>query len=33
MHPIRIDRLSAERHAELDHANRTAKDGGCGSAR
>jgi hypothetical protein len=27
MHPIRIDRLSAEQHAELDHANRTAKDG------
>ena len=27
MHPIRIDRLSAAQHAELDHANRTAKDG------
>jgi transposase len=27
MHPIRIDRLSAVQHAELDHANRTAKDG------
>ena len=27
MHPIRIDRLSAEQHAELDRANRTAKDG------
>ena len=27
MHPIRIDQLSAEQHAELDHANRTAKDG------
>ncbi len=27
MHPIRIERLSAERHAELDHANRTARDG------
>jgi transposase len=27
MHPIRIDRLSAVRHAELDRANRTAKDG------
>jgi len=27
MHPIRIDRLSAEQHAELDGANRTAKDG------
>ncbi len=27
MHPIRIDRLSAGQHAELDHANRTAKDG------
>src|SRR5829696_3547665 len=27
MHPIRIDRLSPEQHAALDHANRTAKDG------
>ena len=27
MHPIRIDRLSAEQHEELDRANRTAKDG------
>lgn len=27
MHPIRIDRLSAAQHAELDRANRTAKDG------
>jgi transposase len=27
MHPIRIDQLSAEQHAELDHANRTARDG------
>ena len=27
MHPIRIDRLSAEQHAALDHAYRTAKDG------
>lgn len=27
MHPIRIDRLSAEQHAELDRANRAAKDG------
>ncbi len=27
MHPMRIDRLSAEQRAELDHANRTAKDG------
>ena len=27
MHPIRIDRLGAAQHAELDHANRTAKDG------
>ena len=27
MHPIRIDQLSAAQHAELDHANRTAKDG------
>ncbi len=27
MHPIRIEQLSAEQHAELDHANRTAKDG------
>jgi len=27
MHPIRIEALSAEQHAELDHANRTAKDG------
>lgn len=27
MHPIRVDRLSGEQHAELDHANRTAKDG------
>ena len=26
MHPIRIDRLRAEQHAELDRANRTAKD-------
>ena len=27
MHPIRIDRLSAEQHAALDRANRTAPDG------
>ena len=27
MHPIRIDRLSAAQYAELDRANRTAKDG------
>ena len=27
MHPIRIDRLSAEQHAELARANRTATDG------
>ena len=27
MHPIRVDRLSAAQHAELDRANRTAKDG------
>jgi transposase len=27
MHPIRIDQLSVEQHAELDRANRTAKDG------
>ena len=27
MHPICIDQLSAEQHAALDHANRTAKDG------
>jgi hypothetical protein len=27
MHPIRINQLSAAQHAELDHANRTAKDG------
>jgi hypothetical protein len=27
MHPIRIDQLSREQHAALDHANRTAKDG------
>src|SRR5687767_4945984 len=27
MHPIRIGRLSAEQHAELDGAKRTAKDG------
>jgi transposase len=27
MHPIRVDQLSAEQHAELDHANRTANDG------
>ncbi len=27
MHPIRIDRLGGEQHAELDHAYRTAKDG------
>ena len=27
MHPIRIEELSAEQHAELDRANRTAKDG------
>jgi transposase len=27
MHPIRIDRLSPEQHAALDHANRTATDG------
>lgn len=27
MHPIRVDRLSDEQHAELDRANRTAKDG------
>jgi transposase len=27
MHPIRIDQLSAAQHAELDHGNRTAKDG------
>ncbi len=27
MHPIRIDRLSGEQQAELDHANRTTKDG------
>lgn len=27
MHPIRIDQPSAAQHAELDHANRTAKDG------
>ena len=27
MHPIRVHRLSAEQHAELDRANRTAKDG------
>jgi hypothetical protein len=27
MHPIRVDRLSGEQHAELDHADRTAKDG------
>jgi hypothetical protein len=27
MHPIRADPLSAEQHAELDHANRTGKDG------
>jgi transposase len=27
MHPIRIDRLSAEEHDALDHAYRTAKDG------
>jgi hypothetical protein len=27
MHPIGIDRLSAEQQAELDHANRTARDG------
>jgi transposase len=27
MHPIRIDRLSVLLHAELDRANRTAKDG------
>jgi len=27
MHPIRIDRLSAAQDAELDRANRTAKDG------
>lgn len=27
MHPIRIDQLSEEQHTELDHANRTAKDG------
>jgi hypothetical protein len=26
MHPIRIDQLTAAQHAELDHANRTAKD-------
>lgn len=26
MHPIRIDRLSAAQHAELDRANRTAKE-------
>ena len=27
MHPVRIEQLSAEQHAELDHAYRTAKDG------
>ena len=27
MHPIRIDQLNASEHAELDRANRTAKDG------
>jgi transposase len=27
MHPIRIDQLGAEQHAELDHAYRTARDG------
>jgi hypothetical protein len=27
VHPIRIDRLGAEQHAELDHAHRTAKHG------
>lgn len=27
MHPIRVHRLSAAQHAELDHANWTAKDG------
>ena len=27
MHPICIDQLGGERHAELDHANRTATDG------
>jgi hypothetical protein len=32
MHPIRIEKLSAEQHAELDRACRTAK-GGCGFAR
>ena len=27
MHPIRIEALSAEQHAELDRTNRTARDG------
>ena len=27
MHPIRIEELSAEQHAEPDRAHRTAKDG------
>ncbi|GLC24978.1 hypothetical protein rosag_14910 [Roseisolibacter agri] len=26
LHPIRLDQLSAELHAELDHTDRTAKD-------
>ncbi len=32
MHPIRIDRLSAEQHAELGRANGTARDGRLGAA-